>query len=53
MQGTDIGVVNMKKFVYKRGIFFCNKGPMCTWCGAYIHDEHIGYVACKKPISLV
>jgi len=22
MQGTDIGVINRKKFVYKRGIFF-------------------------------
>ena len=27
--------------------------PMRVWCGAYIHDEHIGYVACKKRISLM
>ena len=27
--------------------------PMRTWCGAYIHDEHIGYVACKKRVSLM
>ena len=32
MQGTGIIVVNRKKFVYKRGIFFCNMGLLRTWC---------------------